>query len=283
MRKYNSQPNKVRRNAGQRRTPPRSQSGYVVGQSRSDNVISALRTGSPTEVIQRTLPLYPSSCMKRLRYSTNIALASTAGAVASYVFAVNGLFDPDVTGTGHQPMGFDELMIYFNHYVVTHCRMTAVAKCVSTSKMTVCLRQDASSTPITVIDRIVEIGGGVIEYLEISTTSLATKRLEASFDIARIQGISRQALTSDSSLRGTSAANPTELSYAHVQNWDANAQTGTVVFDIIMEFDAIFTEPRDGTESISERLEKMRLARNRSSCTSYKEEHKCSCLSVCRH
>lgn len=268
-------PSKVRK-SGQRGPNPLSQ--YVSQPSRGSDVVSARRTGSSTEVIQRTLPLFPSCVMKRLRYSTNIALASTAGAVSSYVFAVNGLFDPDITGTGHQPMGFDEMMIYFNHYVVTHCRLTAVAKCVSTSKMTVCLRQDASSTPITVIDRIVEIGGGVLEYLEISTTALATKRMELSFDIAKIQGISRNALTADSSLRGTSAANPSELTYCHVQNWDANAQTGTVVFDIIMEFDAIFTEPRDGTASLIQRLDEIR--RLRETRSSSKDERKCACLCV---
>lgn len=276
----------VGRNARPRGTPSLSQ--YVSQSSRNNNVVSAQRTGSPTEIIQRTLPLFPPSVMKRLRYSSNFALASTAGAVASYVFAVNGLYDPDVTGTGHQPMGFDEMMIYFNHYVVSHCKVTAVAKCVSTSKMTVCMRQDASSTPITSIDRVVEIGGGVLEYLEISTTALATKKLELGFDIAKIQGISKSALTADSSLRGTSAANPTELTYCHIQNWDANAQTGTVVFDIILEFDAIFTEPRDGTSSLIERLDELRLSRLRSSSrykcsSSYEDDHKCLCVAgACR-
>jgi hypothetical protein len=232
---------------------------YVAGPSRQDNVISAQRVLG-TEVIQRTLPLFPSSVQKRLRYSTNITLGSTAGAVASQVYAVNGLFDPDVTGTGHQPMGFDEMMIYFNHYIVVACHMTVVAKNASATKMTVSVRQDASSTPITVIDRLVEIGGGVIEYLEYSTTALATKKLQISFDIAKMQGVSRIALTADSALRGTSVANPSELSYAHLQIWDAAAASGTVANDVILEFDAIFKEPRDGTASITERLEELHHA-----------------------
>lgn len=277
------QPNKVRRNARQRGTPSSSLSGYVSQPSRSDQVIGALRTGSPTEVIQRTLPLYPSTVMKRLRYSTNCQLASTAGAVVSQVYAVNGLYDPDITGTGHQPMGFDEMMIYFNHYVVVRCVATIIAKAVSSTKMTVSLRQDASSTAITVIDRLVEIGGGVIEYLELGSQALATKRLHASFDIARMQGVSRQALTADSSLRGTSSANPSELSYAHLQVWDAAGQTGTVNCDVILEFDAIFNEPRDGTTSLAQRLEEMRLQRLPKCCSNNKPEHKCSSLSMCGH
>jgi hypothetical protein len=226
----------------------------------NSSVVSATRI-SANEVISRSIPLFDTVSVKRLRYSTNCQLASVAGVVTSYVLAVNGLYDPDVTGTGHQPMGFDEMMIYYNHYTVQRCTVQALFKGVSSTKMTVCLRQDASSAPITAIDRIVEIGAGVVDYLEIGTTMGATKRLALGFDIAKIQGVSRAALTADTSLRGTATANPSELTYCHVQVWDAAAQTGTVNVDIVMEFVAIFTEPRDASTSILERAQQMLAAR----------------------
>jgi len=154
-------------------------------------------------------------------------------------------------------MGFDEMMLYYNHYCVTKCNIQIVAKALSSSKMTVCLRQDASATPLTSIDRIVEVGGAVIEYLELSSTYGATKRLQAMVDIARLQGINRAALTADSTLRGSSVANPTELSYFHVQVWDSAAQTGTVQFDVILDFEAVFMEPRDATSSLQARLDQV--------------------------
>lgn len=196
------------------------------------------------------MPLFSARATKRLRYSTNLQLVCTAGVVSSYVFAVNGLYDPDVTGTGHQPMGFDEMMLYYNHYTVLRADVQVVAKAVSTTKLTVCLRYDGAATPITSIDRIVELGASVIDYLEISTANGATKRLQLALDIARLQGISKSALTADSSLRGTVAANPTELTYVHLQVWDAAAQTGTVNFDVIINFTAVFYEPRDITSSL---------------------------------
>ena len=37
---------------------------------------------------------------------------------------MNGLFDPDITGFGHQPMGFDQLCpTLYQSYVVTGCKM----------------------------------------------------------------------------------------------------------------------------------------------------------------
>ena len=48
------------------------------------------------------------------------------GSLASKVFTCNGLYDPDVSGTGHQPRGFDQMMALYDHYVVTKCKMTVM-------------------------------------------------------------------------------------------------------------------------------------------------------------
>ena len=231
------------------------------GEGRDRGLVSAGRVKT-TEVIERSMPLFSARCTKRLRYSTNFQLTSTAGAVASYVFAANGLYDPDITGTGHQPMGFDEMMLYYNHYCVTNASIQVVLKSVSGTKLTACIRQDGAATPLTTIDRIVEVGGAVIEYLEFSTTFGATKRLQLAVDIARLQGINRKALTADSTLRGTIAANPAELTYFHVQTWDAAAQTGSINVDVIIDFVSVFMEPRDITSSLQARFEEVNLSRS---------------------
>ncbi len=236
-----------------------------TGSQGGSSVISAGRVKS-TEVIERSIPLFAARAYRKLRYSDSFQLASTSGAVTSYVFAANGLYDPNVTGTGHQPMGFDDMMLFYNHYTVLRCTIQVICKAASASKMTVGLKMDAAPTPITDINRIVEMGGMVIEYLDFSTTFGATKRLEATLDIARIQGVSRSALTADTSLRGTSVANPSEMSYFHVQSWDAAAQTGTVNVDAILDFEVVFTEPRDASTSIALRAEQM-LSRRLASVT----------------
>jgi len=144
--------------------------------------------------------------------------------------------------------------------------MQLIAKGLSSSKMTVCLRQDASPTPITSIDRIVEIGGAVIEYLEIASTSGSTKRIEAGVSIATLQGINKSALLADPTLRGSVVANPTELSYFHVQVWDSAAQTGTVFCDVILDFVAMFMEPRDATTSLQARMDQLLAQRVLAEC-----------------
>ena len=60
---------------------------------------------------------FPKKLKTTLRYTTVISLAS-AGATQSYQFSANGIFDPDLTGGGAQPLYFDQLMGIYDHYTV---------------------------------------------------------------------------------------------------------------------------------------------------------------------
>lgn len=63
----------------------------------------------------RTLP---DSTKVMLRYCDRFAVAPIAGATMQQVFRGNSLFDPDYTGTGHQPTGFDQLSALYKWYNV---------------------------------------------------------------------------------------------------------------------------------------------------------------------
>jgi len=194
------------------------------------------------------MPIFPAKVKKHLRYSTTFQLTCTAGAVASYVFRANDLFDPDFTSTGHQPMGFDQMMLSYNHFVVAAARIKVTCRNkTNTTPFTVCIRQDASSTPLTVIDRILEFGGLVTA--DIDTFGATSTTLELAIDIARLQGLTHPLMIADPTLRGDAATSPTEVTYFHIQCWDTAAATSTCNFDVILEQLAYFIEPRDLIES----------------------------------
>ncbi len=69
---------------------------------------------------RRRLPLagYPKSKMVRLRYVDQIGLDPAAGSITSHYFSANAMSDPDITGGGHQPLGFDQMMVGYEHYTV---------------------------------------------------------------------------------------------------------------------------------------------------------------------
>jgi hypothetical protein len=65
----------------------------------------------------RSYPL-PDSTIRTLKYAAQFTINPAVGTPQTYVFAANGLYDPDVTGIGHQPYGLDQLMANYNHYEV---------------------------------------------------------------------------------------------------------------------------------------------------------------------
>lgn len=199
-------------------------------------------TGNLSGFVEPWVPLFPARTTRRLRYSTNVTLSSASGAVATHVFAANGLFDPDITSTGHQPMGFDQMMLSYNHYCVKTARIRASFKNTTTSVPQACIRLDGAATPITVIDQIIEEGMLVQSALEIKGDYGANKMLTIGIDIAAHQGVND--VVDNPSLQGTAAANPAEISYFHIQMWDSAAVSGTCNVDVEIEFTATFTEPR---------------------------------------
>jgi hypothetical protein len=62
---------------------------------------------------------FPDRSIQKLKYVDMIQLdATTAVVPAVWNFSCNGLWDPNQTGTGHQPMGFDQYATLYNHYHV---------------------------------------------------------------------------------------------------------------------------------------------------------------------
>ena len=80
----------------------------------------AYRWMYPPRVPRGKLPLlgFPKSQMVRLKYTETINLDASAGGLASHVFCANGMYDPNITGTGHQPLYFDQYMVAYDHYTV---------------------------------------------------------------------------------------------------------------------------------------------------------------------
>jgi len=220
------------------------------------------KTGTKSELVGRTkqaatslsrmseasMPLFPPRTHKSLRYHNNINLVMSSGTVTTAVFKVNDLFQPEASAT-HQPMGFDQMMVFYNHFAVDYTTITANFVNTAAGCVRVGIRLDASPTALTTIDRIIEFGGNTTDLLEAKNTYGCSKTLSASCDVAKVQGIPKQNITTDPNMRGDAGTSPAELSYFHVYCWDPNGQSGTVNVDFVLDYSSFFMEPRDFTTS----------------------------------
>lgn len=66
---------------------------------------------------------FPKTMAMVHRYCEIVSISAVLGATGRYEFSANGIFDPNITGAGHQPQFFDTLAAIYNHYVVTASKM----------------------------------------------------------------------------------------------------------------------------------------------------------------
>lgn len=101
---------------------------------------------------------FPSSIKDvKLRYVSTKTLGMSSVGVdsATFQFAFNGLFDPDIAVGGQQPVGFDQLMAVYSQYRVTACKCTITASFINpalTTNYTCYLRLTARSQYPTAIN-----------------------------------------------------------------------------------------------------------------------------------
>lgn len=193
---------------------------------------------------KNTLPL-GKTFKTTLRYAEQITLNGGISTFGDFVFTANGLFDPSITGGGHQPYGFDQIMPMYDHYTVIYTKVHVTYNNTDTSIPQICgiVIRD-TSTGITDIEDTLEGA---------SSKSIMTSPLGGSRDTVSLTytlcpnkflGISKP--LSSENLRGGISSNPSEQCYIHVVAGGSpgTGDAGAVYASVMIEYVAIFTEPK---------------------------------------
>jgi len=181
-----------------------------------------------------------------------VSLDPGVGTAVGYIFSANGCYDPNVSGTGHQPKGFDQWMTFYDHYHVKRSVMTvhftsnAVTGSQQSAVVGISLRD--SPTTVTGTDLTSLVEDGVIGNHKFAP--MGTVYPAASVDVTNSYSPNTFFGTKDlldvSQLRGDSSNNPTDQAYYHV--WYAPMSGGldlaASIALVIIDYTVILTEPR---------------------------------------
>lgn len=188
----------------------------------------------------------------KLKYCTNIFLDANSGDAVEYIFSANGLYDPDVTGSGHQPRGFDQQMEYFEHYTVlgSKCTVKMVPLGVSNvnpSAWTIVL--SSSQSPFVNYNEIYEL-----MEARMGTSKFGVAGIYSGYSNSPVPLTSRKFSSKrffgpnylDKDYSGSAASNPAEQAYYHI--WSTNLgqnDPGLATFIVEIDYIALLTEPKD--------------------------------------
>lgn len=197
----------------------------------------------------RALGFMPDEFTTTLRYSEFMTITATTGALARYEFIANGLYDPNFTGTGHQPYGFDQLIALYSYAVVHGCK--AKVTCHNPAgyeSMYVLLQQGPS---------VLSLPSGIGEAIERCptdewgvTTAYSPLRLKASGTTAEYLGVPRSQQLAETNLYSSSAANPALYWYVRLFTQPTDgASTAYLRALVELEFEVTFVKPIQAVSS----------------------------------
>lgn len=199
--------------------------------------------------------------LKMLYGDTNYSLSGTGLNPVIRDFAANGLFDPDITGAGHQPRGYDQLMALYKKYVVTgvkvECWFAAPAAGESYVNPLPFIMYRETNAAITDFTDIMErpnlvFADGCFAGTETATgAAMATGRgkyMSVYFDVVKLKGMgkSREEFLHEDSLQGSKFLNPSDMGYISIgwiRNSGSSVDTCNVPVTVRLTYYTTLLEP----------------------------------------
>lgn len=180
----------------------------------------------------------------KLRYCEQFFASLAAATANSQVMNLNSAFDPDRTGSGHQPYGFDTMSTLYNRYRVlkTNWRINFAPSSAVYNATVFPLNGLLSSSPTTgatfltaceqqrSVMRAIAASGRSVEY-------------RGQVDLMRLAGTTRIEYLADDRYEATVAASPTELMVLYIVWYNPNASSIVISFTLEYDLEIDFHDP----------------------------------------
>lgn len=195
-------------------------------------------------------PLFPIRSFQRgqLYYEPYLQLNPGLGSLAQYSFSANGMYDPNTTGTGHQPIGFDQMMALYEQFTVlrAHIKITAINAGDDACRVALFLNPDTGISSITATMENGLLESKVLAGSGTDAGQHRMKTLELTCDIPKYFGKDFNAILADPQMYGTVGNNPGEQVYFSLAAWDpfTTSASATVAFDVTISYDVMYWEPK---------------------------------------
>lgn len=172
------------------------------------------RRGLPNRIsLVSPRSIVPARLIVVLPYVETLSLGSSF--LVEYQMNLNSIFDPNRTGTGHQPLGHDEWNYFYQQYRVLAVRVMATFVNTSTSEpIKIAMVPSQNTTGLGSLDFEEQ---PFSRHFVLSTRGGEdVKRLETTYDLAKLQGSTHSQYEADEGTTADFGSSPTTLHILHV-------------------------------------------------------------------
>lgn len=195
----------------------------------------------------------PDQMLTKLNYSENLViplLGAVGGALSPSLYRFQtSLYDPDYTGTGHQPMWRDTLATMYNKYRVHGIKYRFTIKNISDSSniITGAIRH----TSLTTTDgdyRVIRERRGTQKFHTGSFLSMPTV-VKGYMSTNRPYGITKREFMSDEDFDADIGSNPTKMAYLDLYAWTMSSTNVNLNVIVDLTFYASFDKRQQPSAS----------------------------------
>lgn len=185
----------------------------------------------------------------KLKYNeaVTIAASGTAGFATGYKYRLNSLFDPNFTGTGHQPRGYDELMAIFEKYTVVNAKITATF-IQDTTVPSVCGIRITDGVTSALTDKKTAIENGNCRWKYMGSANGGSARTTVSWNVNMKKHKNLLSIVGNDDYTLKDGFNPSAedqvLGEIFVAPVSASDQHGRILVDVTIDYAGVFTEPQ---------------------------------------
>lgn len=197
-----------------------------------------LRRKRPVYTRRSPLPIVQYG---RFRYFEQQFSTAATGALTTYVYSANGMYDPDITGVGHQPRGFDQLMPMYDHYAVLSSGIHINVANASTAAILFGICPVDTATARSSVNDYMEDRKSKWVIVAPINSGTCVKSLSHYLDVGKF--LNRKVKYEDD-LKGTDSSNPAEGVYWHVfMSTVYSTDTTSISWAPVIDYNAILLEP----------------------------------------
>lgn len=208
-------------------------------QRRRANDISIPRDPFYTAFGHRNQPPLAQRLRTTLKYSETIQ--RTGLSTYDYVFRLNSLFDPNLTGGGHQPKGFDQLVTLYQRYRVYRARYHVWFYNTTSAIPIHCV-----CVPTNAATAYTDAGDAIeAAYSKHGVATIYQRvMLRGEVDLAQLNGKSHAAYAADDTTQALVTTNPAEALDLHCFMEAFDGSTTVIAYiAVTIEYDVEFSDP----------------------------------------
>lgn len=162
---------------------------------------------------------------------------------SSQRFNLNSLFEP-ITGNAHQPMGYDQVDVFYNRYRVERTRWHVNFLTSSTDYYGCALPSNDAVNTLPTTQATFQTMTEYQRSKAVAVSSNApTKSIIGSLRLHELLGVREHEYTSSTTYSSAPGASPIELLYFYVCAYNPSGGTITINWDITLIFEAELYDP----------------------------------------